>query len=185
MHRLSCAVALLFATQNAVAAPFSPHDTLFDKRTVAWFGADLGVSGAGVGFHPHAAWDISFGTLFGAVVGHDDVGRLWGIGARVRQDLRPIEGELSVRTAPMLEVRRELDILIFGVHGAVLAGPLFDSAAPSATRLAGGTVRLAGGARLGGIAGPGLSVRLEAGVDVTQKVTPSIGLLVGFEHRIR
>jgi len=185
MHRILCATALLCATQTAVAAPFSPDDVLFDKRTVAWFGADLGVSGADIAFRPHAAWDVSFGTLFGAIVGHDDVGRLWGIGARVRQDLRPIDGVLSVRTAPMLEVRRELDILIFGVHGAVLAGPLFDSAAASPTRLAGGTVRLAGGARLGGIAGPGLSVRLEAGVDVAQKVTPSIGLLVGIEHRMR
>ncbi|HMV69030.1 MAG TPA: hypothetical protein PKA64_19435, partial [Myxococcota bacterium] len=107
--------------------------------------------------------------------------RLWGVGARVRQDVQWASGLTHTRTAAMLELRRSLDLFGIGVHGALLGGPLFDSDTPLATRLAGGTIRGAGGFRYPIAHDLGLLLRLEVGIDVAGPVTPTLGLSIGLE----
>jgi hypothetical protein len=176
----AAAIALL------LVAPSTARAGLYERVGLPWFSAELGVSGAGPKLPPHAAWGLGFGYMWGPSIGEQtDIARLWGLGLRVRQDIRPLgEGALETRTAPMLELRRELDLLIFSAGGAVLAGPLFSSNAPTPVGLVGGTVRVAGYAGVGRIHSHMVGLRLEAGVDAAPRVTPLVALTLQVEKRL-
>lgn len=167
----------------ALLLPLQAQAGLYQREEGAWLTADVGVSGADVRFRPALAWGAGFGVLAGASLGEGgEAARFWGAGLRVRQDLQWAEGLTHTRTAAMLEVRRSLDLFGIGVHGALLAGPLFDSDADDPTRLVGATVRAAGAFRYPLAGRLGLIVRLEVGADVARPAAATLSLSVGLEQ---
>lgn len=146
------ALALIFALT-------SPAEALTMQQSGPYVDAGAGL---GLGNGP-----LDAGVGWGAGVGwwagrYDDayaVGRYWGAGAMVRQDW--IGGTL--RTAPMLEVRRGLDLVVLGWHGFLAGGPLVVSR--SGDSVVGGTGRVGIGAEFRRTRYLGLTLRLEGGAD--------------------
>jgi hypothetical protein len=155
-------VALLLAP---VAA-----DAQTTRQTGLWLDAQPGL---GLGGQP-------FGATFGVrgSVGvwrgnYDDafaLGRSWGWGASVRVDFR---GD-STRVAPMLELRRTLDLLVLGLRWRVMAGPEWEGDKLGVGARVGGTVKV----RPSPFVGPTLD--LEAGAAwIDGRVGPRIALSLG------
>ncbi len=138
-------------------------------------GAGLDMGGSPVqargGAHLSALWWT--GT-------YDDAyafGRHWAVGPTLRVDVHPD----ALGLAPMLEVRRGLDIFIAGLHafvagGAVSAVPLGSDVAPPL----GWTGRGGFGAKLRRHRYWGATLRLEAGVDgVGDQISFAGGVMLG------
>lgn len=106
------------------------------RQTGMWVDA---VPGLGLGGDPFGA-TLSLRGSVGVWRGnYDDVfalGRSWGYGAAVRVDLR---GE-STRIAPMLELRRAIDLFVIGLRWRVMAGPEWEGAKLGIGARVGGTL---------------------------------------------
>jgi hypothetical protein len=143
----------------------------------------LGPIGADRGPSPGLGWYASLAWMWGDWADHDHLtGKYQSFGLQLRQDVVFRDGERVARTAPLLEYRRGLHLLVAGGWVSVAAGPLFTSNAAIAHRYAGGTVRAALGLAYRAAIPWSVTLRLEAGVDVTDRVSPALGLTLGFEH---
>lgn len=142
--------------------------------------AELSV-GLGLGDAPITAglgWQAAVAGWWGRYDDAYAIGRRWSVGLRVRQDIQP-QTAREVRTAPMLEVRRGIDLLVLGIHAGVAGGPLLSSNAEQPHGLIGGTARAFGGATWRTSPSWGVQLQVEAGVDVSTRAQPSIGVLLG------
>jgi hypothetical protein len=165
------ATALLLA-----AALAGPDDTAVFQAGLGPVGADVGPR-AGLGWYAGLAW------MWGDWADRERLtGKYQAFGLQLRQDVVFRDGERISRTAPLLEYRRGLHLLVAGGWVSVAAGPLFTSNAPIATGYAGGTVRAALGLAYRAAIPWSVTLRLEAGVDVTDRVSPALGLTLGVEH---
>lgn len=163
-------VALL---TSALAGPF---DTALVE-------AGVGVSGVERPLGPALSWHAGLHWAFGSWLSADRLtGRYHALGVLLRQDVAWADGAAHVRTAPMLTYRRGLHLLVAGAHVTASAGPLFASDTVLPHHLAGGTVRLGLGASWRAAIPWMVALRFEAGADVTDQVTPVLGLSIGFEH---
>lgn len=123
-------------------------------------GLDVGV-GLGLGGAPasaHVGGVIDAGWWVGRYDDQYSLGRYWWVGPTFRFDWRPD----GVRLAPMVEVRRGIDLLVVGVAPLVTLGPVF----------AGDEISYAGRAGLFAkfrrTRSFGWFLRLEAGADVSE-----------------
>ncbi len=137
---------------------------------------DLGV-GIGWSGEPVAvAAQVSAGAWFGRYDDAFAIGRSWWIGATGRLRARRARVEL----APMLEVRRSLDLLVGGIQGFVAGGVVVDVAGSEEARPLGGTALVGAIARYRRTRFLSLSLRVEGGVDVIDgRVSPVVGATVG------
>lgn len=116
------------------------------------------------------------------------LGRHWGFAVTARQDwITPPSHPVGLlRTAPMFEIRRGLDLLVVGFSGFIAGGPLLETQA-KATALSGGTARIGGNVKWRFHASWGLNLRVEAGVDVFDeasgpiRVGGQLGVTLGIE----
>lgn len=149
-----------------------------------------GGAGLGSGDRPlraSPAWQLGVGTWFGRYDPDFALGRHIGVGLRVRQDVQPHPAAPLLRTAPQLEIRRGLDLLVVHVHAGGTVGPWLDTplTGDRTTTLQGVTARAFGAVGYRFHRWWAAQVRAEAGVDVALadrvEVMPSLGLLVGIE----
>lgn len=153
--------------------------------------------GLGSGDQPFRAgvgWNVGFGGIIGRYDDAFSIGRHIGLGLQVRQDIQLHAIAPELRTAPMFELRRGIDLLVVGLRASVMGGPLLhtftgplpNTAAVSIprTRLAGGTVRVAGTAQYRFKRAWSAFVRLEAGADFVETVQPSLGFTLGLEWAV-
>ncbi|MCB9680246.1 MAG: hypothetical protein H6733_02140 [Alphaproteobacteria bacterium] len=174
------------ATVFAALLATSPAHAALGGDKAGWY-VDVGV-GLGAGdlpFTPGVGWTAAVGGWLGRYDDDYALGRHWGVGARFRQDVQLAPGRRTLRSAPMLEVRRGVDLLVVGLHVAVLGGPLLettlDASTTPGTRLAGGTARLAGDVVYRFRPHAGLALRVETGVDVDAlHAEPVLAATVGF-----
>ncbi len=160
------ALLLLLSTRPAAALSGPQAGPSLDLA------AGLGLSGApvraGLGAQLSAGW--WFGTYDDAYA----IGKYWWIGPTGRVDVQG--GRIAI--APMLEVRRGIEVIVAGLN-LFAAGGVVQTLADPAPPL-GGTGRL-------GLMGKfrrhrywGLTLRLEGGVDVIgSQVSPAFGTLLG------
>jgi len=122
------------------------------------------------------AGSLSAGAWFGRYDDDFAIGRHWWLGATGR-----VRGRAGrVELAPMLEVRRGIDLLVAGVQGFVAGGVVVDVAGAEEARPVGFTA-------IGGLVTRyrrtrhvSALLRLEGGVDVVDgRVTPVVGATVG------
>lgn len=128
-------------------------------------GAELAV-GLGLGGErvaAHVGGVAAVGWWFGHYDDQYSLGRYWWVGPAVRADWRPG----GVRIAPLLEVRRGVDLLVVGVAPLIAAGPVWSDGT------LGWTARLGLIAELRRTRSWSADLRLEAGVEV-------FGSAVGF-----
>ncbi len=105
-------------------------------------------------------WAGSAGWWFGPYDKAYSIGRFTGVGATVRQDL----SSAGLRTVPMLEVRRGLDLIVANAHGFLGGGPVLLANSRHPPGIA---ARAGFGARFRFHRFWGVGLRLEAGADVT------------------
>jgi hypothetical protein len=124
-------------------------------------GIDL-AAGLGVGGHPVGAavgGQLSLGWWTGTYDDQYAFGRYWWVGPTGRVDWRPD----TLRIAPLLEIRRGIELIVVGLSFGAAAGPLVRIEEASDV---GWTARAIGQAKLRRSRFWGFSLRLEAGVDV-------------------
>jgi hypothetical protein len=135
---------------------------------------ELGV-GPAMGARPAgfaAAGQLSLGWWFGPYDDDYALGRFWAVAATGRIDVVTRDG--SVRLAPMLEIRRGMDLFVLAPHGFIAAGPLLADGGVGVTARAGGGLKFRRTRKLG------FTGRLEAGVDyLAGSYSPVVGLTLG------
>ena len=143
--------------------------------------------GLGMGDAPMLAgpgWMGGFGWWFGRYDSAYAIGRYTSIGVNVRQELihfDPAKGAppLTLRTAPLLELRKGNDLIVGGVSVFLAGGPLL------ATNTNGMTVdytaRGGFGAEFRRHRFWGLTLRLEGGVDIGDQVSGVFSTLLGVQ----
>jgi hypothetical protein len=129
--------------------------------------AGLGLADAPVSARLGAA--VSAGWWFGHYDDQYSLGRYTWIGPTVRAEVLP--GDL--RVAPMLELRRGIDLVVAGVAPFVAGGPLLAGDALGGTARAGVVAKFRRTRHLGFV------LRLEAGADFLGGATFSGGALLG------
>lgn len=120
------------------------------------------------------AGQLSLGWWVGPYDDEYALGRFWALVVTGRIDALPRDG--SVRIAPLLELRRGVDLFVLAPHGFVAAGPLIvaDGGALGATGRVGGGLKFRRSKTLG------FTGRLEAGADwVGGVVSPVVALTLG------
>ena len=153
----------------------APAHALTQTQAGPLFTLAAGGSLTGAPVQPSAAGQLSFGAWFGTYDDAYSFGRYWAVVQTTRVDLLSARGDTTV--APMLELRRGLDILVANVAGFVAGGPALVVA--DGTTL-GGTARAGVDAKWRRTRFWGLTVRLEGGVDVLDgAVQPTAAVLVG------
>lgn len=154
-------------------------EALTSRQSGPWVDAHVGFAAADAPLAAGLGWQAGVGWWTGRYDDAFAIGRYWAGGAVLRQDF--VDGAL--RTAPLLEVRRGVDLLVLGWHVFLAGGPLWapEAGEPLAGGVAiGATAR--GGAGLTWRRNPflGLTVRVEAGADVVDgEVGAAIAALVG------
>jgi hypothetical protein len=123
---------------------------------------------------PAAALDMAVGGWWGVYDDDLSLGRYWGAGVRVEED---VDGpDVSLR--PMVELRRGMDLIVVGVHGYAALGPVFSN--PGAEDDTGLAARIGGGLELRRTPVLGIELRLEGGADLIDgTVQPAGSLLLG------
>lgn len=125
----------LFPLLVVLLAPVAAHAQT-TRQTGLWIDAHPGL---GIGGQPFGA-NFSVRGSIGAWRGnYDDVfalGRSWGWGASVRVDVR---GD-DTRIAPMVELRRTIDLFVVGVRWRLMAGPEWEAGKLGAGGRVGGTI---------------------------------------------
>ncbi|MEZ4322136.1 MAG: hypothetical protein R3F61_31985 [Myxococcota bacterium] len=103
------------------------------------------------------------------------LGRFWAVAVTGRVDLETATG--AIRVAPLLELRRGMDLFVVAPHFFVAAGPVLTVTERSATGVTG---RVGGGLKLRRTRKLGITARLGGGVDyVAQRLSPAVGLTFG------
>lgn len=178
MKALAACVAL------ALFAPAQAHAQLAGPRAGVWFDLSGGLATGDLPYVAGTGWSVGLGGWAGRYDSSFALGRSWGAGARLRQDVLFTAAGPVLRTAPLLEARRGIDLLVVGFDISLLGGPLWQTDLGGAgTRFAGGTTRLAGGVRYRFKPEINALVRLEAGIDIDQlQVQPVLGLTVGIAY---
>lgn len=151
-------LALLFVAPPARASLGGPSHGMYAQ-----------IAGGGGMLVPPLGGAIGWQAGGGGWIGrYDDdyaLGRYWGFGFIGRQDRVYLPGGASLRTVPLIEVRRGMDLLVLGVQGYVAAGPLF-SAQTGHSLQVGGAIRAGGGIKYRFKPHWGLTATAEAGVDI-------------------
>jgi hypothetical protein len=168
-------------TALALALPLSASAELSRPTAGWWLHVGGGLGAGDRPFRPGVGWHAGVGGWFGRYDDACAIGRHVGLGLEVRQDVQLHPGARELRTAPMLEVRRGIDLLVVGVRVSVLGGPLITTPFGAPSRVDGGTVRVAGAVHYRFVPRVSAYVRLEAGVDVVDVVQPALGVLLGVE----
>lgn len=145
-------------------------------------------------FRPGIGWNAGFGGIIGRYDDSFAIGRHIGVGVQVRQDVQLHDIAPELRTAPMFELRRGIDLLVVGLRASVMGGPLlhtFTGPLPNTgavniprTSLVGGTARISGTAQYRFKRAWSAFVRLEAGVDVVETVQPTMAFTLGVEWAV-
>lgn len=129
-----------------------------------------GAGGGGTPLTTGVGWQASASYWSGNYDSVYSLGRFWGIGATLRQDYTA----QGLRTAPMLEVRRGMDLIVVGITGHFSIGPVLDAGG------LGGTIRAGLSTKLRRHAYWGLTLRLEGGVELFEdRVGGQFGILLG------
>ncbi|MCB9675561.1 MAG: hypothetical protein H6737_10620 [Alphaproteobacteria bacterium] len=103
------------------------------------------------------------------------LGRFWAVAVTGRADFEVVSGDL--RIAPMLEIRRGMDLFVVAPHFFLAGGPVIGLGDPQAV---GATGRIGGGVKLRRTPKLGFTARLGGGVDyLGGKVSPAVGLTIG------
>jgi hypothetical protein len=158
------------------------------RRAGFWGDVGAGLGVADRPWSPGVGWTIAAGGWFGRYDDSFAIGRRVDVGVRLRQDFLLASGsEPSSRdrllSAPMIEARRGIDLLVVALRFGGSAGPLirYDLGDPTSVDV-GGTVRANGAVGWRFDPRASLMLRLEAGIDVLdQKVAPTLGLTLGIE----
>jgi len=163
------ALWLLVAPAHAITGP--QHGPLLE------LGAGVGMTGRPV--QGAVAGHASFGWWYGV---YDDAyafGRYWAIVSTTRLDALPQSGVWSL--APMVELRRGIDIFVANPAFVIGGGPRFALPVGSDTEVAvGGTARTGLAFKLRRSRFWGYTVRAEVGVDIQgSQVAPAGGLMLG------
>ncbi|MBX2798213.1 MAG: hypothetical protein KTR31_11100 [Myxococcales bacterium] len=139
--------------------------------------AGLGMGGAPV--RAGLGGQLSAGWWTGRYDEAYALGRYWWVGVTGRVDT-PFDG---ATVAPMLEIRRGVEVLVGGLHGFVSGGPVQFVVSEGPAPALGWTARA-------GVAGKfrrsrfvGLTLRLEGGANVVAgKPSAVVGVLVGLSY---
>jgi hypothetical protein len=179
---LARTVALL-----ALLAPSAAHAQLGGRRGGFWGDLGGGLAVADRPWTPGAGWTVAMGGWFGKYDDSFAIGRRVDVGVRVTQQLvRPdtgVDRDWILRSAPMLEARRGIDLLVVALRFGGAVGPLVnrDLHGPADLEL-GATIRANGAVGWRFVPRASLMLRLEAGIDVIGRhVDPVLGLTVGLE----
>jgi len=177
MGRIALAVAIAMCAYSLPA-----HASISAQRTGVLFGFDVGSGNGGLPFAGGVGWHAGLGLWVGKYDDDMALGRHWAFTASVRQDWLP--GDLTLRSAGMLEIRRGFDLVVVGFSGFVSAGPLLHTV--STTEVIGGAARVGGNVKWRFHAHWGLNLRVDAGVDVyttgpTVQVGGALGATLGLE----
>ncbi len=121
--------------------------------------AGLGLGGRPVGAHVGA--QLSLGWWSGTYDDQYAFGRYWWVGPTGRVDWR----EDALRVAPLLEVRRGIELIVVGLSVGAAGGPLIRVDGVEDATDVGWTARALGQVKLRRSRFWGFSLRLEAGVD--------------------
>lgn len=174
MKRLALLVALALAPQPAEAYLAGWKSGMYA------YGAG-GFGSGGVPWQPGVGWVAGFGGFIGPYDSSFALGRQFGFGAALRQDVT-FGRAPSFRTAPMVELRGGIDLLTLGIQGSLMGGPLIASRGGGGHDLVGGTVRGAFSVKARFIPTMGLLLRLEGGLDVIDgRSGGTAALMLGFE----
>jgi hypothetical protein len=103
------------------------------------------------------------------------LGRFWAVVVTTRADFETATG--SFRLAPMLELRRGMDLFVVAPHFFVAAGPVLGVGDPTTVGVTG---RVGGGLKLRRTPKLGFTARLGGGVDyLGGRLSPAVGLTLG------
>lgn len=137
-----------------------------------------GIGWAGRGQPVDVAGVLSFGGWAGRYDDDFAIGRHWWFGATGRVRARAARTEI----APMIEIRRGIDLLVAGVQFFVAGGVVGDVARSTEVpaRALGGTVNAGLITRYRRTRHVSLLLRLEGGVDIVEgQVSPGLGAALG------
>lgn len=142
------------------------------------FGAGLGVGGQP--FRSGLGWTVGVGGWFGKYDESFAIGRHIAFTARIRQDATFGSRGAMLRSAPMLEVTRGVDLLVVGLRAGAAGGAILETPLGGGPTEVGGTVRGFGAVVYRFRPRVGLTLRVDAGVDIIGgRVQPSVGTLLG------
>jgi hypothetical protein len=144
---------------------------------------DLGVGlGVGAPFEPRIGGHLGLGWWVGTYDDQYAFGKYWALGPSIRFDFVPGRFDLvsgSWSAAPMLELRRGIELIVVGVAPFVAGGPVLASVEGAQPAL-GWTARTGVNLKLRRTRFWGLTTRLELGAEgVGDRVGFAGGLLVG------
>lgn len=140
----------------------SPTWALTTRQNGPWFDAGVGFAAGDAPLAAGIGWQAGAGWWTGRYDDAFAIGRHWAAGLVLRQDW--VDGES--RTAPMLELRRGVDLLALGWQLFVAGGPLLVSDGfPFDDPEVGATGRVGVGLVWRRTPSLGLTLRLEAGAD--------------------
>lgn len=118
------------------------------------------------------AGQLSLGWWVGPYDDDYALGRFWAVAVTGRVDVLPRDG--SLRVAPLLEIRRGMDLIVLAPHAFVAGGPVLTG------DTLGWTARAGGGLKFRRTKTFGFTGRLEAGMDgVGAALSPVVGLTLG------
>jgi hypothetical protein len=177
LRRFAPLAALLLCLHSPTA-----EATLAGRQSGVWAHVAGGLGAGDNPFRAGVGWSAAVGGWFGKYDDSFSLGRHVGIGLAVRQDLIFRPDERILRTAPMLQVHRGIDLLVVGLELGGTVGPLLETTLGGPTRVTGGTARVVGALKYRFVPNWSLFARLDAGVDVeTDAVQASLGFLLGFQ----
>lgn len=166
----------------ALIASGPAHAELAGDRAGVWAHLAAGLGSGDAPFRAGVGWSAALGGWVGRYDDSFSIGRHVGFGAVVRQDLIFRPDATILRTAPMLQVHRGIDLLVVGLELGGAVGPLLQTTLGGETVVTGGTARLVGALKYRFERRTSLLLRLDVGVDVeTDAVQPSLGLVLGFQ----
>jgi hypothetical protein len=171
------AAALLAAV---LCAPSTAQAQLASKQAGVFVQASGGLGVGDAPFTPGVGWMAAIGGWTGKYDTDFSLGRHVGFAAVVRQDIQLNSDRRLLRTAPMFQVHRGIDLLVVGVQVGAAAGPLMVTTQSTGTEVVGATARVVGAVKYRFRPRWGLLLRLEAGLDIERsKPQPALGLTIG------
>jgi hypothetical protein len=137
-----------------------------------------GLGMGGTPFAPSLGGQLTVGWWTGTYDDAYSFGRYWALSQTTRADVLAASGRWSL--APMLEVRRGVDLFVVNTAGFLAGGPLVVSGEDEGEVAIGGTGRGGLALKLRRSRFWGLTLRVEGGVDVVAgDVSPAAAVLVG------
>jgi hypothetical protein len=188
--RLLALVGLLAVSTPAHAELSKPTSGVWLQFGGGLASASLREPATGMRYAAGTGWHLGFGGFVGRYDDSFAIGRQVAFGLQVRQEAYFPADDFRLRTVPMFEVRRGIDLLVATVHVGGAIGPLLDTEPDEGTRLSGGTARVVGAAHYRFSRLWSAIVRLEAGVDAVWVdqgsgaapfPSPTVGLTLGLQ----